>query len=105
MFLIGVAFSLESMRRTFVGGSSLSLFIIKEFGLEQQAKPTLNYLRRYLEIEEEMLERLPDFMECLFPPFTDYHYSAVTFLEIVDILAEMQRPPTCEFYWEKGAQS
>lgn len=102
LWLIGVAFSLESMRRGFIGGSALSLFIIKEFGLDKQAVPTLNYMRRYLEIEEEMLSRIPIFLSFLASPFIDYHNAAKTYLEIIDILAENQRPRTCQIYWEKG---
>lgn len=94
--------TLESMRRGFVGGSMLSLFIIKEFGLDKQAAPTLNALRTYLAIEEAVLSQIPPFLAFLVTPFTDYHQAAETYLLIVDILAEMQRPPTCEFYWQKG---
>jgi len=101
-WLLGAAFSLESMRRGFIGGSALSLFIIKEFGLDKQAVPTLNALRGYLEIEEGLLAQIPDFLEFLAMPFQDYHDAAKCFLEIVDGLAEKQRPPTCEYYWKKG---
>ena len=80
----------------------LSLFIIKEFGLDKQAGPTLNWLRRYLEIEETMLSQIPKPLEFLVTPLTDYHEAAKLYLEIIDILAEAQRPPTCQFYWEKG---
>jgi len=105
LWLLGAAFALESMRRGFVGGSMLSLFIIKEFGLEKQAVPTLNAMRTYLGIEEALLSRIPDFLEFLVMPFTDYHEAAKTYLLILDILAESQRPRTCQFYWEKGKES
>lgn len=102
LWLIGVGMSLESMRRGFVGGSALSLFVIKEFGLEKQAVPTLNALRGYLEIEEKLLSAIPPFLSFLLTPFTDYHESAKAYLAILDILAESQRPSTCDYYWEKG---
>ena len=102
LWLLGAAFSLESMRRGFVGGSALALFVIKEFGLDKQAAPTLNAMRGYLEIEEALLSQIPDFLEFLVMPFTDYHEASKLYLEIVDILAESQRPPTCEYYWKKG---
>ncbi len=95
--------ALESMRRGFIGGSALSLFIIKEFGLDKQAVPTLNAMRGYLEVEETFLSQIPFFLEFLATPFTDYHEAAKTYLLIIDILAESQRPSTCEYYWEKGA--
>ena len=94
--------ALESMRRGFVGGSMLSLFIIKEFGLDKQAMPTMNAMRSYLEVEEKLLSQIPEVLEFLVMPFTDYHESAKLYLQIIDILAEAQRPPTCQFYWEKG---
>ncbi len=100
-WLIGTAFALESMRRGFIGGSALSLFIIKEFGLDKQAVPTLDYLRGYLEWEETLLSQIPFFLDFLVTPFTDYHEAAKTYLLILDILSEQQRPRTCEYYWNK----
>lgn len=91
----------ESFRRGFIGGSSLSLFIIKEFGLERQAVPTLAWLRRYVDIEEEFIAQIPPYFEWLVFPITDYHLAAKTFLQILDALSELQRPRTCEFYWQK----
>lgn len=93
--------ALESMRRGFVGGSALSLFVIKEFGLDRQAVPTLNLMRGYLEIEGDLLSQIPPVFEFLIMPFTDYHEAAVLYLKILEILAESQRPPGCEYYWKK----
>ncbi|GAH70038.1 unnamed protein product, partial [marine sediment metagenome] len=73
--------------------------IIKEFGLEKQAVPTLDAMRTYLDTEEVLLSQLPAFLGFLLTPFTDYHQSAETYLLILDILANTQRPPTCSFYW------
>lgn len=101
-WLIGAGMALESMRRGFVGGSLLSLFVIKEFGLDKQAVPTLNALRGYLAVEETLLEDIPPIINFVLRPFTDYHEASKVALEIIDILAEKQRPPTCEFYWKKG---
>ncbi len=80
----------------------LSLFIIKEFGLEQQALPTLNAMRGYIDVEERLLAQIPEALDFLVMPFSDYHESAKLYLQILDILAELQRPPTCQFYWEEG---
>lgn len=93
--------SLDGMRRGFVGGSALSLFIIKEFGLERQAAPTLAFLRGYINIEEQLINKIPFILRATIQPFTDYHQANVCFLQIIEILAELQRPPTCEFYWNK----
>lgn len=101
LWLLGAAFALESVRRGYIGGSALSLFIIKEFGLDKQAVPTLDAMRGYLQLEETLLSQIPDFLEFLVMPFTDYHEAAKTYLVILDALAESQRPPTCQFYWDK----
>jgi len=91
--------TLESMRRGFVGGTMLSLFIIKEFGLEGQAVPALEHLRTYLEIEEKTLGELPEYQAYFMQPFQDYHEAAKAVLEIVDILSELQQPRACSKYW------
>jgi len=98
-WLFGAALSLEGMRRGYVGGSALGLFIIKEFGLEDQAAPTMAYLRKYLDIEEEVLTRIPTILKPLLAPFTDYHNANKAFLQIIDILAELQKPSSCSIYW------
>jgi len=96
--------TLDSLRRGFIGGSALSLFVIKEFGLEKQAAPTLDWLRRYIEMEEALLSQIPAWLQFLVMPFTDYHESAKLYLQILEILAEAQRPPTCQFYWDKESK-
>lgn len=95
---------LEAMRRGFIGGSSLALFIIKDFGLEKGAVPTLNAMNTYLEHEEKLLSQIPLPLKFLVTPFTDHHDAAMTFFLILDILTEMQRPRTCQYYWEKAAE-
>lgn len=106
MWLIGGVFALEGMRRGFIGGSSLSLFIIKEFGLHGSALPTLDYLRKYLDIEEGIIDALPDYLEVFMSPWTDHHKAGVTYLKILDLLAESEYPTecdpkatVCQFYW------
>ncbi|GAH84309.1 unnamed protein product, partial [marine sediment metagenome] len=53
-------------------------------------------------IEEEVLTRIPTILNSLLAPFTDYHNANKTYLKIIDILAELQRPRSCQYYWEKG---
>lgn len=96
--------SLESMRRGFIGGSALSLFIIKSFGLEKGAVPTITYMANYLQVEEQLLAMIPPFLSFLILPFTDYHDAGVCYLKILEILSELQRPLTCNFYWKKESQ-
>ena len=101
LWLFGTGMALEGLRRGFVGGSFLSLFVIKEFGLDKQAVPTLNALRGYLEIEEALLAEIPPVINFILMPFTDFHEAAMTTLQIIDILAESQRPRGCDYYWKK----
>lgn len=102
MWLLGAGMALESMRRGFVGGSMLSLFVVKAFGLEKSAIPLMNALRTYLDIEEKLLSAIAPPFNFLITPFTDYHEAAETALLIFDILAELQQPRTCQYYWLKG---
>ena len=99
LWLIGAGMALESFRRGFIGGSALSLFVIKEFGLDRQAVPTLDAMRGYLDMEEALISQIPDFLGFLVAPFTDYHESAKLYLQIIDLLAESQRPRGCNYYW------
>lgn len=101
MWLIGVGMSLDSMRRGFIGGSALSLFIIKEFGLDKGAKPTIAYMQSYLAVEEYLITQIPLFMTWLIQPAIDYHDANVTYLKILEALADSQRPAACQFYWDK----
>lgn len=105
LWMFGVAMYFESMRRGALGGSALSLFVIKEFGLDRQAVPTLNFLRTALDVEEKMIAQIPWFFEWLLTPITDYHQAAKTFVDILAILAELQRPSGCDYYWKKGERS
>jgi hypothetical protein len=100
LWLYGAAMSLEGMRRGFIGGSALSLFIIKEFGLDKQAVPTLDALQGYLNIEGWLITQIPPFLSFLVTPWRDYHNAAKIYLRILEILAELQRPLTCERYWK-----
>lgn len=101
MWKVGIVMSLEAMRRGFIGGTCLSLFVIKEFGLERQGKPTLEFLRKYLDIEEDMLSLVPPGLDWVFTIFSDYHESAKTYLAILDDMVELQCPSQCSFYWKE----
>lgn len=100
--MYGVCISMESMRRTYIGGSFLSLFIIKSYGLDRQAAPTLKYLKAAIDTLEGQIARLKSPLGFLTQPFIDYAGSAVVSMHIIEILKEIQRPPGCELYWGKG---
>lgn len=104
-WLYGAALSLESMRRGFLGGTGLSLFIIKGNNLEAHAQHTLNLLGKYLVIEAEMLGRMPDFLIPFIFAWIDHHDAYVTFLIICEELVAKQAIPvgdSCAYYWGEG---
>jgi hypothetical protein len=102
-WLIGASLSLEGMRRTFIGGSSLSLFIIKEFGLSPHAQSTLDLLRGYLDIEAGLIDAIPEPFRWLVSPWTDHHNSGVLFVRILDELVKLEFPSSCTYFWQEPA--
>ena len=102
MWLIGAGLSLESMRRCFVGGTSLALFV--DFtGLEHPSMVRdCDFLRTYLIVEEQLLYLLPPFLAFVFPPFYDYHNAACCFLRITDRMKVERIERECKLVWEKG---
>lgn len=102
LWLLGVGLSLESMRRGFVGGTSLSLFIIKDIGLEGRGRQHLEMLKGYLDIEAALLAGIPGYLEFLFLPFLDYHDAGKTYVAILEDLVEYQDPANCSWYWDQA---
>lgn len=100
-YLIGAALSLEGMRRTFLGGTFLSLFIIKDFGFPAYAQATIELLRGYLDVEAEMITRIKVPLGFLIKPWEDHNAAGRTYLDVLELLAEQEFPATCEFYWSK----
>ena len=101
MWLLGAALTLETMRRGYLGGSALSLFVIVEFGLSGAVLPTIAHLRTYLAIEEGLLDSIPPFLSFLVTPFQDYYDSMLMFCNLLDMLAVSINPTSCSIYWQK----
>jgi len=105
LWLIGAGLSLESMRRCFVGGTSLALFVDLS-GLEQTScLRDGNFLRAYLPVEEALINQLPPIIRFVASPFIDYHNAAKTFLEITDRLCYAKQEQLCPLIWEKQESS
>lgn len=104
-WLIGGAMSLESMRRSFIGGTSLALFIDLS-GLDQlSCLRDTDILRLYLPIEEMLIQDLPFFLKWMASPWIDHHKAASTFLTIADTICANRAIETleitkCEDVWE-----
>lgn len=102
MWLIGGALSLEGMRRGFVGGCSLAIFVAKTNQCEKHLQDMIELLSKYLVIEAGLLNNIPPPISFLLWPFMDYHDAAVTYLQIMIIIAEEQKVTegdNCEYYW------
>ena len=101
LWLIGAGMSLESMRRCFIGGTSLALFIDLSGLFQYSCLRDCNILRAYLPIEEALINQLPPIIQFVASPFIDYHNAATTFLEITDRLCYAKQEQVCESIWEK----
>lgn len=99
--LFGAPLSLEGFRRTFLGGTFLSLFIVKEFGLQPHALETIERLRGYLDIEASMINKLKIPFLYWIRPWQDHNKAGRTFLSILEILAESEFPGSCQWYWNQ----
>lgn len=101
--MIGLVYNLEALRRGFLGGTGLSLFIIKEFGLDHLGRAHLDMLRNYVEIEGAMIDTIPDFLEWMVWPWLDHYEATKTYVAILDDLVEYQDPANCSYYWNLPA--
>ncbi len=95
---------LESMRRGFIGGTALSLFIDLS-GLPQYAcDRDLRTLATYLPIEEALIKALPDFLITLIHCFEDYHLAAVCFYETAKELCQSKGELSCQGVWDTNEE-
>lgn len=99
-WIIGAALGLESMRRGFVGGTALALFIDLS-GLSQlSCQRDLRTLAAYLPIEKALIEAIPDFLITIIHCFEDYHLAAVCFYETALELCQQKGELECQGVWE-----
>lgn len=102
-FLMGASLSLEGMRRNFIGGTSLSLFIIIQYGLTHHADEALANLEAYLGIEQQFINALPGAVAFLLTPWVDHHNSGVASLRVFRLLLGTRNLTACEIYWANPA--
>ena len=103
-WIIGRAMSLESMRRCFIGGTSLCLFIDLAGDSPLSCSRDNAFLRSYLPIEEMLINELPPFLRWMVSPWIDYHNAAATFLKISEALCARKlileaEITSCEEVW------
>jgi hypothetical protein len=103
-WIIGAALSLESMRRGFIGGTSLALFIdIGSLG-QASCQRDLRTLATYLPIEKTLIDAIPDFLITLVHCFEDYHEAAQCFYDIASELCQQKGELQCQGIWETNEE-
>lgn len=110
MFLIlGVGFAFEGLRRAWLGGTALAVFI--DIG---QSTPTsclrdVAALRLYLDVENELINGVPELLRGLIAPWIDHHNAQECFYEISMTLCMGRNSPyikcqSCEEIWQMQEQ-
>lgn len=96
--------TLESMRGTFLSGTSLCLFIDIPSNPGASATRELTNMRRFLDTMKQILEAIPANLLPLAGPWIDYYYATECFYEIATLL-NLQKlgldklPETCQECW------
>jgi len=99
LFVFGTVLSLESMRRGFMGGSALSLFIDISNNNKEGCKVRIQFMAQYLDIEEYLLTQIPGFLSWAAGPFIDYHKAQRCFFTIAEALCDRLDKRSCADIW------
>lgn len=99
--IYGYILPLESMRGTFLSGTSLALFIDIPTNPSASAGRELDTLRGYLDIMKTILQGIPPPLLYLAGPWIDYYHASECFCEIARQLhLQMEGlPDTCQECW------
>ena len=98
-FVFGVAMSLESMRRGFMGGSALALFIDISIDNYEGCKLRIATMEQYLDVEEYLITQIPPILAFFMSPFTDYHKAQRCFFTIASTLCDRLQKRSCADIW------
>jgi len=96
--------SLDSMRRGFIGGVSLSLFIDLSGLGQESCQRDLKFLAAYLPIEEDLIKNIPFFLSFITRPFEDYHLAAMCFYETAKELCQQKGELECYGVWKTNEE-
>jgi len=99
LFVFGTVMSLESMRRGFMGGSALSLFIDISIDNKEGCKIRIAFMKMYLDVEEYLLTQIPVFLAWAAGPFIDYHKAQRCFFTIAETLCGRLDKRSCADIW------
>jgi hypothetical protein len=106
--LLGIAYPLEGLRRAFLGGLSLGLFIDISSNPYESCKRDLEYLRTYLDKEKLIVQSIPEIAWPLVGPWIDHHNAVECFYEIACMLCQQKAGlfpsgKTCQEIWAAQA--
>ena len=79
---VPIGYALEGLRRCWLSGTSLALFIdIGSCGPESCIRDCAN-LRRYLDVDRDVIQAVPEILRPLIAPWIDHHNAQECFYEI-----------------------
>jgi len=97
---LGVAYFFEGLRRGYLGGLSLGLFMDLSTTPPGDCTRDLNSLRAYLDKEKDALEAIPQIAWPLIGPWIDHHNAVETFYEIAMELCIGLHVESCQDIWD-----
>lgn len=103
---IPFAFALEGMRRCWLSGTALTLFIDIGSSLPESCLRDCENLRRYLDVDTMLIEAVPEALWPAIGPWIDHHNAQECFYEIALELCYGRNFPPCESckeVWESMA--
>lgn len=111
MFLVlGVGFAFEGLRRAWLGGTALMLFIDIGQSTPESCLRDVAALRSYLDVDQEVINKVPELMWPLIAPWIDHHNAQECFYEISLELCNARNAPyikcqSCDEIWAMQEQS
>lgn len=102
--LLGLAFALEGLRRCWLSGTSLCLFIDIGSSIPASCIRECENLRRYLDVDCTLLDAIPKLFWPIIGPWIDHHNAQECFYEIaMELCMTRNFPPivcqSCEEVW------
>jgi len=97
------AFALEGLRRCWLSGTALTLFIDIGSLIPESCLRDCANLRRYLDVDKMIIEAIPQDLWPAIGPWIDHHNAQECFYEIALELCNARNFPTCDpclVYWE-----
>ncbi|GAH87509.1 unnamed protein product, partial [marine sediment metagenome] len=91
--VLGLGFALEGLRRAWLGGTALTLFIDIGQSTPESCLRDVAALRVYLDIDREVINSVEEFLWPLIAPWIDHHNAQECFYEIAIQLCNQRNAP------------